>query len=102
MRLEENPGVLEDLPFAKHCAGPSRKEHHLLMLFLGVSYLYSKLHNLYSEANSGESEKIFCLRPGRLSGGKAPVHVRILTVREASSGDEVLLASSGRIFMGKQ
>lgn len=32
MGLEENPGVLEHLLFAKHCARPLRKERHLLIL----------------------------------------------------------------------
>lgn len=73
----------------------------MAQLSLGVSYLYSKLHNLYSEDNSGEFEKI-CLRPGRLSGGKATVCARILTVREAAIDGEVLMGSSGRILMGKQ
>lgn len=74
----------------------------MVQLSLGVSYLYSKLHNLYSEANSGEFEKTFCLKPGRLSGGKATVCARILTVREAATDGEVPMGSSGRILRGKQ
>lgn len=49
------------------------------------------MHNLYTEANSGE-----------LSDGKATVHARVLTFREAATDGEVLLGSCGRVLMEKQ
>ena len=54
-----------------------------------------------SETNTGEFQKLFCLRPG-LSAGKATVYARILTAREAAIGDEVLLGGNDRILSEKQ